>query len=644
MNMEEDFIHSVPESSCFFQGHMGQFFSGKYGKYLSFEITYNYNDYPNDFNVDKYISIFSKQINGKINARKKDGGDFHEIRPEEIEIKAIKLIDSEEDDSCGQFKIYPPTALCTKNENGYPCNHYFELKKGRKCGHKDTDPWEQFTFLAFCDECGWLLPLHYMTNILDDCEKCHAKESLTKIKWTRGKDNIGSYKVVCSKCKSEYGLLFDVCDHTVRATGECRSQRPSNRFRGVPARAGAIVHPLVISIPDLIQGENNISEKKNAQQMLLSDSFAYFFNYQIEESKLYLPEFKDKMLTETIFWSLSKIKDILEDVSDDIGIDISNYSQLNQNQFPIVIKRIFKEAKTRIDDGADESKIKERYGINYIQKSLDSVKEIEFEEHDVQCANLINSKSSNRKDKPKCEIDYENLREHFGITKISHFSDINMIQALLGIIEGSTRRNPVLFRTIETGKTNHKKTTVFVRKFPTEGILFQLDHDRIIRWLDENREQIGFDSSLLPMTSTDTFVHFRNTILKDNVCKNAVKILLHTYSHMLIQQSSINTGLDVQSLSEIICPYTGSIFLYSTNSINIGGLEFTYNYHLNDWLSRVKELAEDCPQDPACIIDEGGACNSCSFIPEFVCYNFNQDLDRSTLVGGSNRFAKGYLK
>jgi hypothetical protein len=113
---------------------------------------------------------------------------------------------------------------------------------------------------------------------------------------------------------------------------------------------------------------------------------------------------------------------------------------------------------------------------------------------------------------------------------------------------------------------------------------------------------------------------------------------------MLIQESSVDTGLDIRSISEIIFPKNASIFLYSTNSINIGGLEYIYEYNLKNWFQRVKEIAEDCPQDPACMIDENGACNSCCYLPEFVCCNFNNDLDRSTLVGNSDRFKRGYLE
>ena len=634
--MADDFVHSIAESSCFFQGHVNQFFSRKFGKFLSFMITYNDGDFRGDFNTEKYRPKFSKIINQKIAQRIQDGGNFHGISPEDIDIKVIRLVDDiDEEGFCGKFKIYPPTAICTKDG----CNHYFELSKGRKCGHKDTDPWEQFTFLAFCEDCGWLLPLHYMTNINNDCKKCGGKSTLSKLKWTRGKDNISSYKVECKICGNSSGLYFQKCNHD-KGT---RSNLPHKRFKGVPARAGAIVHPLVISIPDLSKDDTGTSRRKTLE-MLLSESFTYFFGYEVEESKLNLPEFKDVMLKEEDFWNLTKIQSEFEDICDDLLLDITDHSQLNQKNFLIAISRILKNAKSSIEDGANEVRIKERYGIDFIEKSLKSVTEIEFSENDLQCANLIDSTNHNKKEEPTCKSDdYEKQLDKFGLKKVVHYPDLTMVQALLGIIEGSTRRNPVLFRTIETGKPNHKKPTVFVRNFPTEGILFQLNFENILEWLDGNKLQIGINSNIFSPSNEKSYLHFRSLLLNDENCKNAVKTLLHTYSHMLIQQSTIDTGLDIQSLSEIICPYTGSFFIYSTNSINIGGLEFTYDYHLEDWFSRVKELAEDCPQDPGCMIDEGGACNSCSYVPEFVCYNFNQDIDRSTLVGGSDRFIKGYL-
>ncbi len=639
--MTDNFIHSMAENSCFFQGHKGQYFSQKFNRYMSFRVYSNYSD-PNkigEFNIEKYRPIFCKKINAKIALRKKDGGDFHEIKPEDLKIDAIRLIDNvREEGSSGQFEIYPPTALCTKDN----CFHYFVLGEGRTCGHKNTDPWEQFTFLTFCDTCGRTLPLHYMSNILKDCTACGEKGSLSKLKWTRGKDDIGSYKVICKKCGNAVGLYFYDCDHTIHKTGECLSKCEKNRFRGVPARANALIHPFVISIPDIPQSDDvDLSGRKTAHGRSLSEAFNHFFGYDIDEAKLHLPEFKNQVLNEQNFWELSKVKNICDDL---VNLDVSKRNDWNQNEFLNVIKSVLQDAKSRIDHGGEAAKIKSSYGIQQIGDSLNSVKSIDYDENDLEGFNLLNQQSKNlgRKEKPCVPTGYESMLSEFGLKKIIHHSNINMIQALLGVIEGSTRRDPILFRTIETGKFNNKKPTAFIRNFFTEGILFQLDFGRVLKWLQENKNQIKLKNDIALEGINDELT-FRQIILNDENCKSAITTLLHTYSHMLIQQSTIDTGLDVQSISEIIYPNIASIFIYSTNSINIGGLEYTYDYHIRDWFSRIKELANNCPQDPGCMVDEKGACNACSYVPEFVCFNFNQGLDRSTLVGGSERFQTGYL-
>ncbi len=639
--MRDDFTHPIAENSCFYQGHIGQFFARKFNRYLSFRVQYNRPD-PNklgEFNIEKYRPIFSKNINQKISLRKGDGGDFQLINPEDIKIEAIKLIDNiEEEGACGWFEIYPPTALCKKDN----CYQYFILGEKRRCGHKDTDPWEQFTFLTFCDECGRILPLHYMTNILHDCKKCGEKESLS-IRWTRGKDDISSYKIKCRKCGNEVGLYFYDCDHTIRKTGQCLSKCKPKRFKGVPARANAIVHPYVISIPDIPQDDEiDKSGRKTTQGKLLSEAFNNFFGFEFEEAKLRLPEFKNALLKEKNFWKLHKVNEIVEDIFYALDMKIPDRSQFNRDQFLKIIKRLLKNANMDFQESAEKSRIEEKYGIYFIKSSLISVKEINFDENDLEGLNLLCSANIGKCDKPKTFfLDYDIWRNKLGLKKVVHHPDINMVQALLGIIEGSTRRNPVLFRPLETGKNN--KPTVFIRNFFTEGILFQLDCNKILNWLQENQNYVNPGINILIPDGTKARTHYRQVISKDNNCRKSVYTLLHTYSHMLMQQSTIDTGLDLQSISEIIYPNIASIFIYSTNSTNIGGLEYTYNYHLEDWFSRVKELATDCPQDPACMIDEGGACNACSYVPEFVCCNYNQDIDRSTLVGGSDRFLKGYL-
>ena len=631
-------IHGIPESSCFFQGHIGQFFS-KSG--YSFRIQSNYSD-PNkleDINTDKYKPIFLKIINRKIAARNSGGGTLQQVAPVDLVINAVKLIDDvEREDVCGIFEIYPRSGLCTKDG----CNSYFEIDRGRTCGHRDDDPWEQFTFLAFCDECGRLLPLHYMTNVFNDCKKCGGRKTLTILRWGRNKDDMSSYRVKCKVCGSEESLYFYECDHTIRKTGESISSRPKKRFRGVPARAGAIIHPYVISIPDIPQeDEIDQSGRKNIQGRVLSEAFSYFFSYEVDGALLNLPEFQKLIYEDVEFWQLPRVKMLCEDKN----LDLSDRENWNRNQLLKAIKGVIKRAKEGIEpDESNYDVTITNYGIDKIKRALAAVKDIDFDENDLQGIYLLDSNAINHRDIPKQPPgNYTNWLERFGLEKVIQISDLTIIQALLGIIEGSTRKEYPLFRPIETGRNNRKKPTVFLRNFQTEGVLFHLDYEKILRWLFANKSEIK-PSIDLSLPAVDNYEkHYREIMRHDERCKHAVETLLHTFSHMLIQQSTTDTGLSIESLSELIYPMTASVLLYSTSSVDIGGIEFTYDYHLESWLKRMKELSSDCPQDPACMFDEEGACNACSYLPEFVCCNFNQNLDRSTLIGGSDRFSKGYL-
>ncbi|WP_440952213.1 hypothetical protein [Methanococcoides sp. FTZ1] len=645
--MSSETIHSVNESSCFYQGAVKLFFTRRFGKSLSFQIIDNDPDPKNEYNFEKYRKLFSTLINRKIALRVSlDGAQFHQIGIDDLKIKPIKLIDNVKDEGrCGIFLINPQTALCTQDG----CNQYFNLKEGRKCGHSDKDDWQQFTFLAFCDVCGKIAPLHAMTNINVDCDKCGAKKSMNKLIWPKGKEDIGSYKVMCNKCGHKKSLHFVKCHHE----NGLYSGKPQSSFRAVPATANSVTHPYVISIPDIpaSEGLNQIG-MPSAQGSLLTEAFINFYGYEFDQSKLYLPEFRQKLISDNEFWSIKKVDRTAEDVIENITLnplesDINENMDLVSKYFTNIIEKILIDAKIAVQTCAvnnttTSEQINLRYGIDKIRDALKSVENIPFDEQDLQGFNLINAK--NKRMKPQDFPNYEDILSSFGLEGIYYYPDLTIVQATLGVIYGSTRKPVLLYMPIESGMPNNKKPTVFVRNYSTEGILFKLNHEKVIEWLDSNKELIKPEVDIFPIKNNAPLDHLRDLINLDEACKNAVYKLLHTYSHMLIQQSSVDTGLDARSISEIIYPKTASIFLYSTNSINIGGLEFVYEYNLKNWFHRVNEIAEDCPQDPACMIDEGGACNSCCYLPEFVCCNFNSDLDRSTLVGNSDRFKWGYLK
>jgi hypothetical protein len=634
--------HRIPENSAFFQGHLKQFFSKDK---FSFEIIANYEDRDKtaQINIAKYKPIFLRLINNFVSKRQREGYSVDLVSADNLIIHGIKFVDNEKDDGLsGLFRLSPQAAICKKDN----CNQYFLVDEGRKCGHNDDDPWEQITFLAFCDDCGRYVPMHLMTNINHDCKKCSQKNSLKKLKWAK-KDDLGSYSVECIYCHYTERLYFYECDHTIHKTNQIRSTKPKKRFKGVPSRAQTIIHPYVVSIPDIPQEyEIDSSGRRNRDGMFLSEAFRELFSPDLEESLLYLSEFHSAIKKDDSFWGLRRIEDLCEE----LNLNIFNKNDWGSKDVQRLIRSIIKDVKLKISEGGDPTLLKSKYGIEKILDALNKVKDIDVDENDLQGLFLLTSVSSTENGKlvPKKRNipnfppeNYSNWLNEFGLKQILHIANFNMIQALIGTITGSTRREPLLFDPIVTGERNNKKPTVFVRDFLTEGLVFQLEYNRLLYWLDRNKMTIDPTMKILPFDG-DAENHFRSIISQNERCKLAITVLLHTYCHMLIQQSTIDTGLEIQSLAERIYPKTASFFIYSTSGLNVGGLEFTYDYHLEDWFKRMYEIASDCPQDPACMIDEGGSCNACSYVPEFVCERFNQDLDRSTLVGGS-RFETGYL-
>ena len=185
-------------------------------------------------------------------------------------------------------------------------------------------------------------------------------------------------------------------------------------------------------------------------------------------------------------------------------------------------------------------------------------------------------------------------------------------------------------------KNNEKKDKllVYVYPFETEGILIDLDKIRVCNWL--------FNNGLInekPKNLSQAREILLN-VRKDSKPYNALKTLLHTFSHVLIRRSSLYTGLDSDSCSELIFVNPAAILIYSTSNINIGGFEFVFEHSLREWFRDVELEVKECTFDPVCITEKG-ACFSCLYLPEYICTEFNCYLDRDVFIGG-RRYNVGY--
>ena len=631
--------HEIAESSAFFQGYVDQMFSQNK---ISFKISQIFGDEVRvrEVDADRYRRMFASKMNKMIANRKEEGYEAPRIHDSVNDLKIIYPHFTKETDSdqSGVYDIYPRTAVC---EN---CHAYIRLDKPEdfcNCHAKLS----QFTFVAFCDECGAHYPIDTMSNLRNDCKKCGLKNGLRRLIWKQ-KDDLGSYSVKCIRCGHEEKLYLKYCDHVDHQTGAKRSNKKESRFRGVPARAGILTHPLILTFPEVpISGDKTTGQTTNAGAIMFSQSFNYFFadlDFDMQESLLYFPEFWDKLKSSGLFWSKSQIRAFTKVV----GLEVETISQWNLSEKFIFIQGLLVEAFNRFGFSVNKETVLDEYGINELHELLKSVKHHSFQEKELQAMSLLLARNDvplgpdgtiKRNHPISYDVDDGRYPQDLGILEIAYVSNLNVIQALLGVVEGSTRRVPKLYRVIKDELDN--KPVVYVRKMQTEGIYFKLSSNRILKWLKSN----GIIFSVRE-DNTENESELRDLVIADSSVQVHLYKLLHTLSHALIQSSSISTGLESQSISEMIFPSEGMILLYSTNSVNVGGLEHTYDYALYEWLSRAEELAMECPQDPACMIDEGGACNACLFIPEFVCESFNEELDRSCLIGGSSRYEKGFFK
>lgn len=187
-----------------------------------------------------------------------------------------------------------------------------------------------------------------------------------------------------------------------------------------------------------------------------------------------------------------------------------------------------------------------------------------------------------------------------------------------------------------------------------EGIFLHLSEVAVAEWLSANKPVIdGRIGALLARAASNQLVH------RTGIAISAETILLHTLSHMLIAELSLESGYSSSSIRErLYCLRDGrgianrlGILIYTSTSDSEGSLGGLVRQgspeRLEGLLDRALESARWCSNDPLCSeVDvasgqgTGGlnlaACHCCSLLPETSCELFNVMLDRTLLVGGKD--------
>ena len=189
---------------------------------------------------------------------------------------------------------------------------------------------------------------------------------------------------------------------------------------------------------------------------------------------------------------------------------------------------------------------------------------------------------------------------------------------------------------------------IYATKLNTEGVFFEFDRVKILKWLDKN----GYvNRDELPDFNDENAVKlwFVNNV-RPELIKPFSKIdpaeaatyyiynLIHTLSHLLIRSAASMCGLDKNSISEYILPSIPGVLVYCQNSqgFNLGALFNIFEAYFDKWLESAYQGAQKCIFDPICA-SRYKACTGCLFLNEVSCQHFNHDLDRTLIIGSVDR-------
>ena len=246
---------------------------------------------------------------------------------------------------------------------------------------------------------------------------------------------------------------------------------------------------------------------------------------------------------------------------------------------------------------------------------------------------------------------FESKLKEIGIKESYVLNNITIIKAVYGYTRGTLTASEAILHAFPPDGMVPGKTPIYSNKLETEGILLELDRDRILGWLNQNGVNVDYKNMTeaekkawlinnINPASINPFVHIDS---KSKVTQ-LVYGLLHTISHALILKASAQCGLDKDSLGELIYPQVPAIVIYNSGSssdFQLGGMYTLFENSIIPWIDETERKVKECINDPICFKMKG-SCFACLHLSEHSCVHFNCDLDRRYLIGDKSNNIKSF--
>ena len=193
-----------------------------------------------------------------------------------------------------------------------------------------------------------------------------------------------------------------------------------------------------------------------------------------------------------------------------------------------------------------------------------------------------------------------------------------------------------------------------------EGIFFRLRTKTVDAWIDANPKLVR---RMADFESRSHHLADRRGYTRDYTITPRL-LLVHSFSHALIRQISVECGYSASALRERLYvneadgarPASNGVLIYTgspDSEGSLGGLvRLTEPELLEPIVRRTLSSVSWCGSDPVCIETDpkqsgervsGAACHCCLLLPETACEKFNRELDRAVLVGDVDDTFAGYF-
>ena len=240
------------------------------------------------------------------------------------------------------------------------------------------------------------------------------------------------------------------------------------------------------------------------------------------------------------------------------------------------------------------------------------------------------------------------------LVKVERLKEVRVQTGFSRIIAPTPKYDPDDELTLSKDRLNWLPATV-VRG---EGIFFNLNKQRTAAWREN--PMVAERTENILRAFKERLEQREQKYEEQEIQITPEFILIHTLSHMLINQLALGSGYNAASIKErIYCggekPEMNGVLVFTGTSDSdgtLGGLARLAETNLFEKLmTDAVEDAQWCSSDPICsdgIIStsesmNNAACHSCLLLPETSCEQFNCFLDRAFVVGLPQNRSVGFF-